>query len=130
MVGQRQPSFLKQDAEKCLSRLQKLKEHAEEGLISRRNFSRTKRKLLAGVVQNVNNSLQLLEAWINEFGKADQTTSSGLLGQAKTLFDTLFDSIVEAENALDSRLRRRKSRLRWFIFRNRYVSPIPAMPND
>ena len=126
MVGRQEPSFLKESGDKCLSRLQKLKKQAEEGLFSRSSFSRAKRELLHGVVQDVNDSLRNLEAWIKEFAKADQTRDSELLEQAGTLFDVLTHSILKTDQALNSRLRHKNSRLRGLFFSKRYGSLIAA----
>ena len=124
MVEQQENHSLRQSADDCLGRLRKLKEHADERLLSSRSFSRAKRKLLVGVVQDVNDNLRTLEAWIKEFDKADQTKSPELLQNASTIFTLLFNSIEKSDSALDSRLRRRRSRLRQGLFRrNRHDSP-------
>ena len=133
MAGRQQPKT----AADCFSRLQKLKEDAEQSQFSRRNISPTKRKLLAGVVDDLKDCLRKLRAWREEFDKADQSQRPELLDRPtldqKT--ESLFDSIEKAEAALDARLRRQRpqpdetfdarlkrwrQRLEWIIHRNRY----------
>ena len=124
----------------CFSRLQQLKEHAEQSQFSRRNFSPTKRKLLTSVVDDVKDCLRKLRAWLEEFDEADRSQRPELLDKPtldqKT--DSLFGSIEKAEAALDARLRRQRpqpdetldarlrrwrQRLEWIIHRNRYAFP-------
>ena len=129
MVEQQENNSLRQSADDCLVRLRKLKEHADERLLSSRSFSRAKRELLVGVVEDVNDNLRTLEAWIKEFDKADQTESPELLQNASTIFTLLFNSIERSDSALDSRLRRRRSRLGQGLFRrNRHDAPPPPPP--
>lgn len=126
MTGQRQLSFFKDSTDKCLSQLKRLKEIAEKGLQSSPNFSRDKRELLASILQDANNSLRNLEAWIKEFSKADQTRTPELLKQANSLFDNLSDATEKAINALTSRLRHRKLSFRGLFFTKRYCPSIKA----
>ena len=130
MVEQQGNKSLRQSADDCLDRLRKLKKHADERLSSF-SFSRAKRELLVGVVQDVNDNLRTLEAWIKEFEKADQTESPELLQNASTIFKLLFNSIEKSDSALDSRLQRRRSRLRQGLFRrNRHGSPPPCYEHN
>ena len=127
MPEQQEKKSLRQSADHCLDRLRELKEHADKRLLSSRSSSRAKRELLVGVVQDVNDNLRTLEAWIKEFDKADQTESPELLQNASTIFTLLFNSIENSDIALDSRLRRRRLRLGQGLFRrNRHDSPPPS----
>lgn len=120
MAGQRRPSFFENSTGKCLSQLRTLKEIAEMGLKSSLNFLRDKRELLASTLQCANDSLRILEAWIKEFSKVDQTRAPELVNQANSLFDNLSDSTEEAINALTSRLQHRRLSFRGLCFTNRY----------
>ena len=99
------PNFLRQRAKNGLTRLQELKSNAEQNLI-KSDLPRAKRELLTGVLQDVNDNCRILEAWIKEFEKANRTNNSNLLNGISLLFGSLFDSIAEAEEALNSRWRR------------------------
>lgn len=126
MTGQRQLSFFKDSTDKCISQLKRLKEIADKGLTSRSTFSRDKRELLHGVLQDANDSLRILEAWIKELSKGDQTTTPELLKRANLLFDDLSHSIEEAIIALTSRLRHQKLSLQGLFFTKRYCPFIKA----
>ena len=127
MVGRQEPSSLSKSAGKCLTQLLDLKKDADNRLISRRNVSRTKRELLVNVVQDLNNDIQTLKAWIKEFDKAEQTENPELLEQAERLFNILYNTILDAEVTLDSRLRHRGL---WEFWTNRYrVHSTPLLKN-
>ena len=127
MVGRQEPSSLSKSAGKCLTQLLDLKKDADNRLISRRNVSRTKRELLVNVVQDLNNDIQTLKAWIKEFDKAEQTENPELLEQAERLFNILYNTILDAEVTLDSRLRHRGL---WEFWTNRYgVHSTPLFKN-
>lgn len=122
MVEQRQPKLLRERAENCVERLQQLKQHANNGLVSNRTRSRAKWELLSGVLHDVNDSLRTLQAWIAEFSKGDQTANPQVITTAVELFKSLSKSIESAHDALASRLRHRKLYLRGLVLHKRLRS--------
>ena len=124
MAEQRQPRFLKESAENCAERLQQLKQEADNRLRSTRNTSKSKKKLLSGVLQDVNDSLRSLHAWIVEFSKGDQTDNSQVIGTTTELFNNLLQSVEVAHDALNSRLRFRRLYLRGFVVHKKLRSPL------
>ena len=119
MFGRREQSFLRKSAEDCVDRLIKLKKHAEAGLPPERAGSRSRRELLNGVINKVNDNLRHLQAWIKEFTKAVQAQDAIVLESANTLFDSLCNSIDEADDSLKNRLAHRRMRLRGFVLHKR-----------
>lgn len=124
MVGKREPSFLKQTAESCLLRLRALKPLADSTLSSAR-----KRKLHNDVVQKVNDCSRILEAWIRDFDRADQSQQLKLLDQATQRFQILYKSTVKIEEALNARSRRRTFRFRGVFCSKKYGFLIMKMPS-
>ena len=128
MVERRQPKFLRESADNCVERLQQLKQHADDRRLSNRTLSRSRRELLSGVLQDVNDSLRTLQAWIAEFSKGDQTDNPEVIAKAEELFESLFQSITEAHRALNSRLRHRRLSLHVFIRHERLRSLLSYCP--
>ena len=85
----------------------------------KRHFTSQKQNLLIGILREVNDRIRALETLAKEFGRAD-SKNPALVRQATELFDQLLTSIDDAQEALESRLRRRILRLRGLFHGDRY----------
>lgn len=129
MNGQQQPSILHDKAARCLQQLQKLKQRTEKGLHSHKTAPTP--ALLRGVRTDVNDSLRLMQSWISQLEKGEQTDSDPVVTKVVDLLDSLSQSTTEALAALNSRLRYRKLLVLGFIVHRRLGSNafiIPRLP--
>ena len=108
-----QPISLKESAVRCLKSFEALKKDAKEQF----HPLTSTRDLLQNFERSIDGSILILQNWVIQFTKEEQTNNDEIIIPIRQVFRTLEENIEDVDVVLSARLRLRYRRFAWVSLR-------------